>query len=135
MRVFTIIIYILAAVCIITGGKDFIIGIGGLSGLGADVSQAALRDPALNNGFQFFAGIWIGVGILFILFLRDLTKYKTAMLTLMAIVFLGGIGRVISILKFGMPETDSGQRIIILGLVIELLLMPILALFLSRKIK
>lgn len=72
MRLFSIVIYILAAVCILTGGKDFIGGVAGLTGIGDEVSTASLADPAINNAFQFFAGIWMGVGILFILFLKNL---------------------------------------------------------------
>jgi len=106
-----------------------------LTGLGENVSEAALSDPALNNGFQFFAGIWMGVGVLLILFLRDLEKYKTAMLTLLGIIFFGGIGRVISILNFGMPDNEAGQRIITIALVIELALMPILAWWVAFRFK
>jgi len=134
MRLFSIIIYMIATVCIITGGKDFLGGIAGLTGIGEGVSATALADPAMNNAFQFFAGIWIGVGILLIFFLRDLERYKPAMLLLFGIIFLGGIGRLIALLNFGMPATE-GATVITIGLIIELGLMPILAGWLAYRFK
>lgn len=136
MNAFNTIIYILAAICIVTGLNDFVGGIGGLRSLGANLSDTGFADPVTDNVIRFFAGIWIGVGILFIQFLRDLERYKPAMITLMGIVFLGGIGRIISIIQYGMPESPAGAAVITVGLVVEVGLMPILTWWLaSRKQK
>jgi len=133
MKLFKITIYVLAAICIITGANDFIGGIGGLRSLGANLTESGFSDPVTDNVIRFFAGIWIGVGLLLILFLRDLKRYQPAMLALIGIIFLGGIGRIISIFQYGMPEDTTGASIITLGLVVEIGLMPILAWWLNYK--
>ena len=133
MKLVRITIYILATICIMTGTNDFIRGIKGLRDLGANLTEAGFSDPATDNAIRFFAGIWIGVGIMFIIFLRDLKRYQPAMMALLGIVFLGGIGRIISILQYGMPESSAGVAVILLGLFIEVGLMPILAWWLTYR--
>ncbi len=131
MKLFTVVIYILAVICLITGASDFLGGLSNLKGMGANLSEAGFADPITDNVLRFFAGIWIGVGVLFVLFLRDLERYKPAMLTLMGIVFLGGIGRIISIMQHGMPDNPIGSAVITVGLIVEIGLMPLLAWWLA----
>lgn len=83
--------------------------------------------------FRFFSGLWFGVGVLFILFIRDLERYKPAMVTLLYVVILGGIGRVISIAQYGMPEHPLGFTLVIAGLIAELVISPIMVWWLYAR--
>lgn len=133
MKLFTIIIYFLATICLLTGASDFIQGLASLKVFGSTFSEISYSDPMADNIFRFFAGIWFGTGVLLIIFVRDLARYKPAMLALMAIIALGGIGRIISILQYGMPEHPLGYGLVTVGLIVELALVPALMFWLSRK--
>jgi len=124
MRIFTITIYIFAAIALITGASDFIQGLASQSSFGATlpVKGVAIAD----NVFRFFSGLWFGVGVLFILFIRDLDRYKPALIALLCIVVLGGIGRIISIFQYGMPEHPSGLSLVLVGLLAEVVISPIM---------
>lgn len=133
MTIFKITVYILAVICLITGANDFIGGVNALRILGANLTETGFSDPITDNVIRFFAGIWIGVGILFVIFLRDLIRYQPVMLVLFGIVLLGGIGRIISIVQYGMPENSAGAGLIIIGLIVEIGLMPFLAWWLTYR--
>lgn len=135
MKVFKIIIYVLAAICIITGANDFFNGVSGLRSLGANLSESGFSDPVADNVIRFFAGIWIGIGVLFIHMVQDLKRYKPVLLSLMAIVFLGGVGRILSIANLGMPSAPGASNMIIVGLIVEIGMMPVLSWWLYTKVK
>lgn len=126
MRVFTILCYVFAAIALITGASDFVQGLASQKDFGANLTEAGFTDPMTDNVFRFFAGIWFGVGVFFILFIRDLERYKPAMMALLGIVILGGLGRVLSIWQYGLPEHPMGLTIIAAGLLAEVVLSPIM---------
>jgi len=132
MKLFKYTIYFLAAICLITGASDFLQGMTALKAFGADLSETAKTWPVADNIFRFFAAVWFGVGILLILFAKDIARYKPALMTLLGIIALGGIGRIISILQYGMPAETSGLMVVIAGLFAELLITPILMIVLLK---
>jgi len=124
MKIFTIVIYIFAAIALSTGASDFIQGLASQKSFGAAMPTQGLA--IVDNVFRFFSGLWFGVGVLFILFVRDLDRYKPAMITLLAVVVLGGIGRIVSIVQYGMPENTSAVYLVVAGLLAEVVISPIL---------
>jgi len=133
MKLYTVTVYFLAAICLLTGSSDFIQGLSAIKAFGSTLPQAAYSDPMADNIFRFFAAIWFGTGVLLIQLVRNIESYKPVLQTLMAIIALGGIGRLISIAQNGMPDHMVGFSLVCVGLVAELLVAPILIIFLNKK--
>jgi len=126
MKIFKIIIYTFAAIALITGASDLLQGLDSQRSYGATLTEQGYADPMVNNVFRFFSGLWFGTGVLFILFIRDIDRYKPAMIALLSIVVIGGLGRVLSIVQFGMPEDSAGFTLVIMGLIAEIVMSPLL---------
>jgi hypothetical protein len=122
MLAFKIIVGILGAIAIFTGANDFWNGAsvtGDFGNLGANA-----KDPQLNYTIRFLGAIWMGFGVLLILFVLNLARYETPLIIAFIIVIIGGIGRVISVVQFGIAE---GNHIIVYTtLGVELVLVPAL---------
>jgi len=129
MKAFQIVIYVIAVIPLITGVSDIFNGAAGLLAAKGQLTANAVKDPYLDNMYRFFAAIWLGVGVFMMLFVRDLTRYHTAMTALFGVIFVGGLARVISVVQLGMPVDQSQANIIIVGLVIELFVIPVLYLW------
>jgi len=133
MKLFTIVIYIFAAIALLTGASDLIQGLASQKAFGATMPTEGLA--IVDNVFRFFSGLWFGVGILFILFVRDLDRYKPAMIVLLSMVVLGGIGRIISIIQYGIPDNTSATGLVLVGLLAEVVVSPILLWWLLARHK
>lgn len=66
----------------------------------------------------------MGFGVLLILFISDLEKYKIALITSFGIVIIGGIGRLISVMKLGVEQGNLTMAYSILA--VELLIVLVL---------
>jgi len=135
MKLFTIMTYVFAAIALITGANDWFQGLESQRALGANLPDEVFSNPIADNVFRFFSGLWLGTGILFILFIRDLERYKPAMIALLSIVIIGGIGRLISLTQYGMPDHPSAMGLVIAGLLAELVISPIMVWWLYARYK
>ena len=126
MKLFKIGIYIFAAIALSTGASDFLQGLASQATFGTTISAEGLTDPIVDNVFRFFAALWFGLGILFLLFIRDLDRYKPAMIALLCIVILGGLGRILSIYELGLPSAASGIALVSAGLLAEVIVTPVM---------
>ena len=91
---------ILALVPIITG----LIGLTGLS----DPLYASLhlpRDATLDSNLRFYSGVWLGVGLAAAWTVPRIERETTLFRALWLMIFLGGIGRLLSLALAGMPFT------------------------------
>lgn len=133
MRIFTIVIYVFAAIALITGISDFWQGQISQKPLGAGLTDAGFADPLMDSVFRFFAALWFGTGILFVIFIRDLDRYKPPMIALLSIVILGGIGRIMTIVQHGFPDHPGGLGLVVAGLIAEVVVSPIMLWWLTMR--
>jgi len=83
-----------------------------------------------DSHIRFFGGLYVGIGLFLILASTNLRKYHTALNLVLALIFIGGLTR------FTMMRFDIiFGRDIIGSLLTELVLMPILFLWLSKIVK
>lgn len=132
MNIFKGLIYLFALIAFVTGTNDMLSGLSSQAALGSNLSDEGFNDPALDNIFRFFSGLWLGTALLFIVFVRDLERYRPAMMALFAVLFIGGVGRVLSIVQVGLTDHPIGMPITVLGLIIELIVGPLMAFWLMR---
>lgn len=128
MKAFQVIVYILGAIAVVTGANDF------WQGAVVEASFGQLNggetNPTLNFTVRFFAAIWMGFGVLLALFAFDLKSYKTPLIVSFVVVIIGGLGRLASVLQYGIAEGNEVASYLIIGL--ELVLIPILLVWLVR---
>ena len=89
---------ILALVPIITG----LIGLTGLN----DPLYAALNlphDATLDSNLRFYSGVWLGVGLAAAWTVPRIERETTLFRALWLTIFLGGLGRLLSLAITGMP--------------------------------
>src|SRR5258708_6338293 len=89
---------LLAAIPVVTG----IIGMFGLS----DPLYASAGIPSnamLDSNLRFFGGIWLGLGLSLYLLIPNIEKQTLLFRVLWGMIFLGGIGRLASMLFVALP--------------------------------
>ncbi len=119
-RLLQIIICTLLIVPLGFGLIGIIFGIEGFNWLFQIASSAGV-ERNLDSDFRFLAGVFFGFGFLVLWILPRIEK-ETALFRFIALmIFLGGIGRLIGIFRYGLPNTLT-----VLLLLIELLF-PLLA--------
>lgn len=132
MKFYKGVVYFLAAICLITGAGDIIQGLANLGSFGSNLPPEVYTDPVADNIFRFFAAIWFGTGVLLIIFAQDLERYKAPMLALLGIIILGGFARIISIVQYGYPTDSTGATMVAVGLIAELIVVPVLMISLIK---
>ena len=89
---------ILGTIPVLTG----IIGMFGLS----DPIYASANLPAnvlLDSNLRFFSGVWLGLGLAVYWLLPNIDKETSLFRTVWGMIFLGGVGRLLSMVFSGMP--------------------------------
>lgn len=89
---------ILALIPIITG----LVGLTGLR----DPLYAALNlphDATLDSNLRFYSGVWLGVGLAAAWIVPRIERETTLFRALWLMIFLGGVGRLLSLAITGMP--------------------------------
>jgi uncharacterized protein YjeT (DUF2065 family) len=59
--------------------------------------------PALDGNLRFFGGVWFGLGIAVLWLVPTIEKQSTLFRFIWGAIFLGGIGRMLSIVLVGPP--------------------------------
>jgi len=83
--------------------------------------------PDLDSHFRYLSGLLLGIGLAYLLTLRNIERRRAQYLLLGGVVVVGGIGRLISLLATGTPST-----VMLLALAMELLVTPALTLWQLR---
>jgi hypothetical protein len=58
----------------------------------------------LDSNFRFYNGLWFGIGFILIWMIINVTKKTNVMWGLSVLFFMGGIGRIVSIVTCGRPS-------------------------------
>lgn len=132
-KVFRTLLIVLGALNIFIGIN---IGFGGILTLGWQGQTKFLEVTneyiylMQDSHIRYFGGLYVGVGLFLLLAVTDLRKYQPALNLIFFLIFMGGLAR-FTMLR---PDIIFG-RDIIGSLLAELVLMPILYVWLSRIVK
>jgi hypothetical protein len=64
------------------------------------------RSPVLDSNLRFFAGIWLSLGIALLWLIPSIERQTALFRAVWGAVFLGGIGRLLSIAFVGLPPVS-----------------------------
>lgn len=91
---------ILAAVPTITG----VLGMLGVNDpLYASLGVQVPADATLDSNLRFYAGVWLGLGLAAFSVIPSIEQKGALFRTLWIMIFIGGIGRLISLAALGAP--------------------------------
>lgn len=131
MKAFRTLVRALALLALITGAVDVLIGLSAQQMIGAALEEG-YGDPLLNSQVRYLGSIWFGFGVLLWYCLGDLDRHAAIVRGALLIVFLGGLGRLASVLQFGFPPSEFGRSFVIVATAIEIIGMPLLLLWMGR---
>jgi len=80
-------------------------GIAGMSGL-SDPLYASTQLPPnilLDSNLRFFGGVWFGLGVAMYWIIPNIEKQTALFRALWGMIFVGGPGRLISMIALGLP--------------------------------
>lgn len=89
----------------VLGAIPVLTGIVTLFGL-ADPIYASAHLPAnalLDSNLRFFGGVWLGLGLTVYWLIPDIERQTELFRAVWGMIFLGGIGRLLSMLFLGLP--------------------------------
>jgi hypothetical protein len=117
--------YILYAISLVAlvSGLNILIG-----GAAAIPGSSGAVEATVDNELRFFSVFWIAYGAFCFWVARNIQEQKMFIPLIAAVFFLGGIGRLISILLMGLPSS-----ILIPPMILELV-MPIVMYVIYRKL-
>ncbi len=81
----------------------------------------------LDSHFRYLSGLLLGIGLTFLACLPNIERRRPVFLALGAIILVGGLARLLSVVEVGWPS--SGHRF---GLVMELVVVPVIVLWQGR---
>jgi hypothetical protein len=101
----------------------------GLAGvlLGPAMIDAAGLPIAADSHYRYLSGLLLGIGIGFVTTIPSIERRTARVRLLAAIVVIGGLGRLLSLLLHGVPDAPM-----LAALVMELVVTPALALWQAR---
>ncbi len=80
-------------------------GLIGMSGI-SDPIYASLglpANPLLDSNLRFFAGVWLGLGLAILWLIPKIEQHTLLFRVIWGMIFIGGIGRIVSMLFVGLP--------------------------------
>ena len=81
----------------------------------------------LDSHFRYLSGLLLGIGLVFLAAIPQIEKMGAVFRTLGAVILVGGLARLASLLESGVPS--AGHQF---GLVMELLVVPLIVLWQAR---
>jgi hypothetical protein len=77
----------------------------GLLGVSDPLYAALPRDVLLDSNLRFLSGVWLGVGLALLWTLPRIERQTALFRALWGMIFLGGVGRLISMAALATPPT------------------------------
>lgn len=119
-----------APVFFLVGVLHLFFGVGADVLLGANIPPEAISDPVLDSQNRFYGISFTLYGVLLFLCANNIPKYSAVLKCVIWVFFAAGVARLVSISIYGMPSI-----LILLLLASELLIPPIVALWLNRVLR
>jgi hypothetical protein len=130
MKVFRIAMFALSLFPLLTGIIDLVFAAHAINLLGPELQQEALSNPTLNSQIRFFGAIWIGYGAALVLVGINPVAHATMFRLLAAFLILSGLGRLASVVQFGLPAAP-----LIGATIAELFFVPLVVLWHRRLVR
>ena len=99
-------------------------GAGGILLGPAFLGNPVVDSPDLDGHFRYLSGLLMGIGLAYAFAVPGIERRRKRFILLGGIVILGGLGRLVSMLKMGAPPP-----IMIGALAMELLVVPVITLW------
>lgn len=98
----------------------------GLTGVlfGPEMAADGVYAVSLDSHFRYLSGLLLGIGLAFWSTIPRIAEHAARVRLLTAIVFIGGLGRLLSLIELGAPSPPM-----LFGLVMELIVTPALCLW------
>ncbi|MGO9703016.1 MAG: DUF4345 domain-containing protein [Xanthobacteraceae bacterium] len=95
----------LQIVTVILGLVPVATGLIGMSGIGDPIyaSMGLPANPLLDSNLRFFAGVWLGLGLAIFWLVPKIEQHTLLFRVIWGMIFIGGIGRIVSMLFVGLP--------------------------------
>lgn len=127
------IILALAGIYIVLSGVN--IAAGGMDTLGLGGQRNFFRvtdlQPYLiqDSHIRFVGGVWMGIGLFFLVAATNLTRYKKQLLLVFILIFIGGLSRLFE----NHPDITFG-KFIMGSFIAEIIGMPVLYLWVDKTV-
>lgn len=106
------------------------LSMGGLSVLSSADMLKGMDPPFpidLDSHYRYLSGLLLGIGLVFVASIPRIERHRTIFLTLGAVILVGGLARLWSLIELGTPS--RGHQF---GLVMELVAVPLIVLWQGR---
>ncbi len=130
MRNFSLILKLSAPIFFLVGALHLVFGVSADVLLGAKLGAGVVADPALDSQNRFYGVAFALYGVLLLVCASNIPKYATVLRCVIWVFFAAGIARLVSIAIYGVPPP-----LVLTLLASELVLPPILALWLGRVLR
>jgi hypothetical protein len=130
MSSLALVLKVAAPVFMLVGALHLFYGVEADVLLGANIPMEAVSDPVLDSQNRFYGISFTLYGVLLFLCANNIAKYSAVLKCVIWVFFAAGLARLVSIGIYGMPST-----LVLLLLASELLLPPLLVVWLNRVLR
>ncbi len=127
MKTFQWTLRAMALIPLVTGLMEVFLGLSSLQAIGVQLPSDILAQPSVDNNWRFLGTVWAGYAALVLYAVNDPLRHVTLLRILLGILFLSGVARAASAVLTGWPVLPF-----IVAMMFELVVMPLMALWLSR---
>lgn len=69
-----------------------------------DLNNSIQGNVILDSNYRYFSGLWFALGVVMFSIIPTIERQRTAIRIIVCSIFIGGLGRVISMITFGVPS-------------------------------
>ena len=102
-KIFQIILAIIGLIAVITGVMGMAGGIGD-EFYGVDANRGIEGNIILDSNLRYFSGLWLGLGLILFWMIPSVEQKGLIFRLIAVMIFIGAIGRIYSMVSFGVPS-------------------------------